>query len=254
MVWWCTGHVCRTVCLDAGHDWGNVLCAGRCTGHVCRGNVLEAGNAWNITMFGGAPAVCLAAVRGRRCRQLVQHRCMIQQYCYNLTHLRQVQVHLVAVKVRVEGRAAALVEAQRAPRAHHRAEGLDGDPMQAGLAVEQHQVAIRQVALHHIPHLSVWAGRRRVDWSTPWSNKGKRAGQCAHQVAVRRVALHHIPHQWQSLLLLLLLPVRQAAAGSGKTTGRGISGQRLVKQRAAPAHAVTSFPPPSPPPPLQPSP
>jgi hypothetical protein len=52
------------------------------------------------------------------------------------------QVHLIAVKVRIEGRAAALVEAQRAPRPHHGTEGLDGDAVEGGLAVEQHQVPI----------------------------------------------------------------------------------------------------------------
>jgi hypothetical protein len=67
--------------------------------------------------------------------------------------LGQVDVHLIAIKVSIEGVAHALIEAQRAARHDARAQRHDAHTVQARLPVEQHNVAIIQVTLHHIAHL-----------------------------------------------------------------------------------------------------
>ena len=79
------------------------------------------------------------------CNRSSQHKARLR--------LWQVDVHLVAVKVGVEGVAHALVEAQRAARHDARAQRHDAHPVQAWLPVEEHHVAIGEVALHDVAHL-----------------------------------------------------------------------------------------------------
>ena len=67
-------------------------------------------------------------------------------------------VHLVAVKVRVEGVADALVEAQRAARHDHRAQRHERDAVQRRLAVEEDDVAVVAVALHDVANLDASRG------------------------------------------------------------------------------------------------
>eukprot|EP00951_Prasinocladus_malaysianus_P036785 scaffold390002_cov34-Prasinocladus_malaysianus.AAC.1 len=76
------------------------------------------------------------------------------QYWRQSEYLRHVKVHLVAVKVGVVWVADALVEAEGAPGHNAGLVSHDGHAMQAGLAVEQHDVAILQVALHNVPNLA----------------------------------------------------------------------------------------------------
>ena len=60
------------------------------------------------------------------------------------------QVHLVAVEIGVERRAAALVEAESSMRLDHRIEGHDAELVKAGLAIEQDDVVVDQVSLHYV--------------------------------------------------------------------------------------------------------
>ena len=72
-----------------------------------------------------------------------------------LLRLRQVEVHLVAVEVGVVRRAHALVEAERAPLHHARAVRHDRELVQRRLPVEEHDVAVGQVALDDVAHLEL---------------------------------------------------------------------------------------------------
>ena len=72
-----------------------------------------------------------------------------------LLRLRAVDVHLVAVKVRVVRRAHALVEPQGPPRHHPRAVSHDGHLMQRRLTVEQQHVAVVQVPFDHVTVLEL---------------------------------------------------------------------------------------------------
>src|SRR5581483_2938253 len=80
-----------------------------------------------------------------------------------LLALEDVHVHLVAVEVRVVGRAHREVDAERLPRhdldlvRHHR------HAVQRGLAVEQHDVAVHEVALDHEAGLEALRHLRGVD-------------------------------------------------------------------------------------------
>ena len=65
-----------------------------------------------------------------------------------LDGLQRVQVHLVAVKVRVVGRRARQVEPEGAPRHDAHAVAHDGGPVQRGLAVEEDLVAVLEGPLH----------------------------------------------------------------------------------------------------------
>ena len=67
-----------------------------------------------------------------------------------LLRLGDVQVHFVAIKVGVVGRAHALVEAKGAPGHDAGGVGHDGLAVQGGLAVEEDGVPVVQVALHHV--------------------------------------------------------------------------------------------------------
>ena len=72
-----------------------------------------------------------------------------------LLRLRAVNVHLVAVKVRVVRGAHALVETKRSPRHDPSSVRHDGHLVQRGLAVEQQHVAVVQVPLNHVTVLEL---------------------------------------------------------------------------------------------------
>ena len=72
-----------------------------------------------------------------------------QQPSHPATHLGHVDVHLVPIEVGVVGGAHTLVEAQGAPGHDAGAVGHDGHAVQAGLAVEQHQVAVCSTGAAH---------------------------------------------------------------------------------------------------------
>mmetsp|Transcript_41853 Transcript_41853/g.107090 ORF Transcript_41853/g.107090 Transcript_41853/m.107090 type:complete len:579 (+) Transcript_41853:833-2569(+) len=87
--------------------------------------------------------------------QVVHDAHQRQRLRARLLCLRHVQVHFVPIKVGIVGVADALVEAEGAPGHDARAVCHDGHAVQAGLAVEEHHVAISQVALHDVAHLEL---------------------------------------------------------------------------------------------------
>ncbi len=65
------------------------------------------------------------------------------------------QVHLVAIKVSIEGRAHTLVESERAMRLHTRIERHDAELVQARLTIEQHDVVVDEMPLDHVAVLEL---------------------------------------------------------------------------------------------------
>jgi len=59
-------------------------------------------------------------------------------------------VHLVTVKVRVERCAAALIESKGELVLNNRLEGHNGDSVQGGLAIEEHDLTILDVSLDSV--------------------------------------------------------------------------------------------------------
>ena len=80
----------------------------------------------------------------------------------SLHTLRHVQVHLVAVEIRVVGRRAAQVHAERRPRQDFDAMTHHRHFVQRRLPVEDHQIAVADVPLHFVSALQVQVGRFRV--------------------------------------------------------------------------------------------
>ncbi|GIX60902.1 uncharacterized protein BcabD6B2_03370 [Babesia caballi] len=85
-----------------------------------------------------------------RRRQVVEHVHEVERLRLRLVGLRQVQVHLVAVKVRVVRLAYALVEPEGRPRHDPHPVGHDAHPVQRRLPVEEDHVPVPQVPQHHV--------------------------------------------------------------------------------------------------------
>ena len=83
------------------------------------------------------------------------HLHQLRRLSLRLQRLGQVQVHLVAVKIRIVRRADALVEAEGAVGENVRLVRHDGQFVQGGLAVEQDEVAVLHVSLHLVAHLQL---------------------------------------------------------------------------------------------------
>ena len=98
----------------------------------------------------------------------------INPFC-GLLRLRQVQVHLVAVKVGVVRRAHALVEAERAAGQHARAVAHDGHLVQRRLPVEEHDVAVHQVPLDDVAHRQALGRLRGGGEGGEWAATAARA-------------------------------------------------------------------------------
>eukprot|EP00964_Phaeocystis_antarctica_P063854 scaffold38351_cov63-Phaeocystis_antarctica.AAC.18 len=90
-----------------------------------------------------------------RRHEVIVHAQQVTRLGPCLLRLRQVQVHLVAVEVRVVRCADALVEAQRAPLKDASAVRHDREPMQRRLPVEEHHVFVVHVPLDHVANLEL---------------------------------------------------------------------------------------------------
>mmetsp|Transcript_9852 Transcript_9852/g.28938 ORF Transcript_9852/g.28938 Transcript_9852/m.28938 type:complete len:381 (-) Transcript_9852:863-2005(-) len=136
----------------------------------------------------------------------------------SLHGLRHVEVHLVAVKVGVVGGGHREVEAEGGVGHDLDAVRHDGHLVQRGLAVEEHHVAVLEVALHAVAHLEVTVRRPLGHLEVPARAVG------ADDVARARQVVGSIVHE----LLQARHVERRHHLGVGEGRGDGPRHAHLV--------------------------